>query len=101
MNRTPLGSSSEIADGEVKQFVANGQKIAVANVAGVFYAFSDVCTHKACPLSKGSLEGSTVTCPCHGSQFDVSTGAVLRGPAEEPVSTYAVVLEGDHLVVES
>lgn len=101
MNRTSLGSSSEIADGEVKQFVADGRKIAVANIAGVFYAFSDVCTHKACPLSKGSLEGSTVTCPCHGSQFDVATGAVLRGPAEEPVTTYAVALDGDDLVLEA
>ena len=101
MNRTSLGSSSDIADGEVKQFVADGKKIAVAKIGGVLYAFDDICTHKACPLSKGSLDGITVTCPCHGSQFDVTTGVVLRGPAQEPVSTYPVEVDGNELVVEA
>ena len=45
--------------------------------------------------SEGALDGSTVTCPWHGSQFDVCTGAVRRGPAREPLETYPVTVEGD------
>jgi nitrite reductase/ring-hydroxylating ferredoxin subunit len=69
--------------------------VAVFNVAGTFCATQDKCTHRQGPLSKGKLEGSTVTCPWHGSQFDVCTGAVLRGPAKDPLKTYRVVVEGE------
>ncbi len=47
------------------------------------------------PLSEGKLDGSTVTCPWHGAQFNVCTGAVLRGPAKEPLKTYDVVVDGE------
>jgi nitrite reductase/ring-hydroxylating ferredoxin subunit len=47
------------------------------------------------PLNEGTLDGSTVTCPWHGSQFDVCTGAVLRGPAGAPLKAYRVIVEGD------
>jgi nitrite reductase/ring-hydroxylating ferredoxin subunit len=53
------------------------------------------CTHRRGPLNEGRLDGSTVTCPWHGSQYNVCTGAVLRGPATEPVKTYRVVVEGE------
>lgn len=69
--------------------------VAVFNVAGSFCATQDKCTHKQGPLSKGKLDGSTVTCPWHGSQFNVCTGAVLRGPAIDPLKTYRVVMEGE------
>jgi len=97
---TPLAPVTEIPENALRAFEADSNRIAVANVSGTFYAFSDVCTHKRCPLSKGALDGTTVTCPCHGSQFDVTTGAVLRGPAEEPVPSYPIRVEGNALVVE-
>jgi nitrite reductase/ring-hydroxylating ferredoxin subunit len=53
------------------------------------------CTHRQGPLSEGALEGSTVTRPYHGAQFNVCTGAVLRGPARDPLKTYQVTVEGD------
>jgi nitrite reductase/ring-hydroxylating ferredoxin subunit len=58
-----------------------------------------VHTHRQCFLALGELEGTVVTCPCHGSQFDVTTGAVLRGPAVEPVRSYATRVEDDALHV--
>jgi nitrite reductase/ring-hydroxylating ferredoxin subunit len=67
---------------------------AVFNVAGSFCATQAKCTHRGGPLSEGKLDGSTVTCPWHGTQFNVCTGAVLRGPATEPIKTYRVIVEG-------
>jgi nitrite reductase/ring-hydroxylating ferredoxin subunit len=52
---------------------------AVFNVAGGFCAAQAKCTHRGGPLNEGKLDGSTVTCPWHGSQYNVCTGAVLRG----------------------
>jgi nitrite reductase/ring-hydroxylating ferredoxin subunit len=69
--------------------------VAVFNVDGSFCATQDKCPHRQGPLSQGKLEGSTVTCPLHGSQFNVCTGALLRGPAKDPLKTYRVIVEGD------
>jgi len=68
---------------------------AVFNVAGSFCATQGKCTHRQGPLSKGKLDGSTVTCPLHGAQFNVCTGAVLRGPAQDPLKTYRVTVEAE------
>lgn len=68
---------------------------AVFNVGGNLSATQDKCTHRQGPLSKGKLDGSTVTCPLHGSQFNVCTGEVLRGPATDPLKTYRVTVDGD------
>ena len=94
-----LGSSSAVQFGLTK-FDAGGYEIAVANVEGTFYAFSDICTHRRCSLSQGELEGTTLECICHGSRFDVSTGDVLRGPANRSVQVYPVRVQGDALVVD-
>jgi uncharacterized protein YbjT (DUF2867 family)/nitrite reductase/ring-hydroxylating ferredoxin subunit len=68
---------------------------AVFNIEGGFCATQARCTHRQGPLSEGTLDGSTVTCPLHGAQFNVWTGAVLRGPARDPLKTYDVTVEGD------
>lgn len=90
-----------IALGEMQVFNVAGTKVNVASVGGQLHAFDDTCTHKACSLAKGKLDGTTVTCPCHGSQFDVTSGAVLRGPAQRPVRSRLIQVEGDDLLVES
>src|SRR3972149_334508 len=55
-------------------------RIALANVGGTVYAIDDTCTHQTCSLGDGRLEGSGVRGACHGSRFDVTTGAVVEGP---------------------
>jgi uncharacterized protein YbjT (DUF2867 family)/nitrite reductase/ring-hydroxylating ferredoxin subunit len=74
--------------------------VAVFNVDGGFCATQARCTHRQGPLSEGAIDGSTVTCPLHGAQFNVWTGAVLRGPATDPLKTYAVTIDGDVGCVE-
>jgi 3-phenylpropionate/trans-cinnamate dioxygenase ferredoxin component len=68
------------------------RRIAVARVDDRLYAFDDLCTcaDRACPLSGGLLTGTTLMCQCHGSRFDVATGAVINGPATEPLNGYHV-----------
>src|SRR5262245_21152593 len=68
---------------------------AVFNVEGGFCATQAMCTHRQGPLSEGSIDGSTVTCPLHGAEFNVWTGAVLRGPARDPLQTYRVTIDGE------
>lgn len=90
----------ELADGDLQEFDVKGVRIAVAGVNGNLYAFDNTCTHLHCSLAEGELDGTVVTCPCHGSQFDVTTGAVLRGPAREPVRSYPVERQDDRLQIE-
>ena len=89
----------DLEDGGMRVFEVRGARVAVANVGGAFYAFDDTCTHMACSLAGGDLEETVVICPCHGSEFDVRSGAVLQGPAREPVGTYETRVEGGNLEV--
>src|SRR5262245_762241 len=68
------------------------QRISVARVGDSLYAFDDLCTcaEQACPLSGGLLTGTTIMCQCHGSRFDITSGAVISGPATRALNTYAV-----------
>jgi nitrite reductase/ring-hydroxylating ferredoxin subunit len=75
--------------------------VAVFNVSGHLCATQAKCPHQQGPLTEGHVDGSTVTCPWHGSQFDVCSGAVLRGPAINPLQTYDMVMEGEMVRVES
>jgi len=95
-----IGSSGDVVAGQMRAFDVAGTKMTVARANGHLYAFDDTCTHLGCSLAKGKLEGTTVTCPCHGSQFDVTSGAVLRGPAQRPVRSRVVQVEGEDLLAE-
>jgi nitrite reductase/ring-hydroxylating ferredoxin subunit len=99
-NFVTIGQASDIDEGEMKQVKVAGTKVAIANVAGTFYAFGDTCTHMGCSLSEGDLEERTVTCPCHGSMFDVTSGKVLRGPAQKPEPSYRVEVRDGALWIE-
>jgi nitrite reductase/ring-hydroxylating ferredoxin subunit len=96
---TAVGPAQEVTEGSMKAYVIDDMKIAVANVDGTLHAFGNLCTHTRCPLTKGDLDGTTVTCRCHGSQFDVTTGAVLQGPATEPVPSFPARIEGNVIEV--
>jgi 3-phenylpropionate/trans-cinnamate dioxygenase ferredoxin subunit len=96
-----IGSSEDVVPGQMRLFDLAGTKINVASAGGSLYAFDDTCTHAGCSLAKGKLDGTTVTCPCHGSQFDVTSGAVLRGPAGRPVRSRSVKVEGETLLAEA
>ena len=85
-----VGTAGEIGDGEMNSYAAGEHQVAIANVEGDLHAWDDVCTHQQCSLAVGEIEGTIVECPCHGSQFDVTTGEAVQGPATDPVDIYEV-----------
>ena len=96
-----LARTADIPPGELAAFDVEGVRVAIANANGRFFAFGDTCTHEQCSLTEeGTLDGTVVTCGCHGAQFDVTTGAVLAPPAPEPVRAYPLRVDEGHLVIE-
>ena len=95
-----VGSQTDITPGGMKVFEVAGTKVTVVSADGTLYAFDDTCTHRGCSLATGKLDGTTVTCTCHGSQFDVTSGAVLHGPALQSVRSRPVQVQGDDQLVE-
>jgi nitrite reductase/ring-hydroxylating ferredoxin subunit len=79
------------------------RRISVARVGERLYAFDDLCTcaDEACPLSGGLLTGTTIMCQCHGSHFDITSGAVISGPASQPLTVYEVREVGDSIEIKA
>ena len=79
---------------------AGGQEVVVANSEGAYYAIGNRCTHMGCMLSDGTLKEGNVTCPCHGSIFDIRTGSVTKGPAKKPEPMYPTKTEGEQVLAD-
>jgi nitrite reductase/ring-hydroxylating ferredoxin subunit len=95
-----VAQATDIAPGKGAGFEVEGEKIAVFNVDGRYYAIGDVCPHAGAPLCEGEVQDLKVTCPWHAADFDLKTGAVLGPPADEGVKSYKVVVEGGEIKVE-
>jgi nitrite reductase/ring-hydroxylating ferredoxin subunit len=91
--------AGDVGEGEVTAFPAGDRTVAIANVGGNLHAFDDVCTHQHCSLAEGELDGLVIECPCHGSQFDITSGEVVNGPATEPIDVFEVREDGGELLV--
>ncbi|MBW8751134.1 MAG: Rieske (2Fe-2S) protein [Propionibacteriales bacterium] len=90
--------TSEIPVGGGRIF--SSQQIVVTQpTAGQFKAFSSICTHQGCPVTK--IEGGTIDCTCHGSKYSIKDGSVEDGPAPKPLPEKTVTLSpaGDTLTV--
>lgn len=100
MASVKVAQVGEIAPGSGKVASAGGKAIAVFNIGGVFYAIDNTCTHRGGPLGEGQVQGNVVTCPWHGSQFDVITGQLVKGPATRPVSAYPTRVQDNDVLVD-
>ncbi len=93
-NFVPLGAGDDVPNDFVVPYYLDDRKlrISIARVDGRLYAFAGLCTcaKPACPLSGGLLVETALMCQCHGSRFDITTGAVINGPATEPLHVYEV-----------
>ena len=79
MEYVRVADKAELASNKMILVVVGGKEVLLANVDGSYFAIANKCTHAGGSLVKGSLEGSIVTCPRHGSQFDLKTGKAIRG----------------------
>ena len=110
----PVAKASEFPSGTMREIVHQGRRILLARVGDDFFATQARCNHLGGPLPRGTLEGTVVTCPWHGSQYDLRDGRVLRwtdwsGAAlaftrlvrpPRPLVTYKVRRDGDNILVE-
>jgi nitrite reductase/ring-hydroxylating ferredoxin subunit len=100
MPAVKVADVKEVSPGSGKVVQAAGKTLALFNIAGKFYAIDNRCTHVGGPLGEGKVAGTVVTCPWHGSRFDVTTGQVVEGPARRPVTTFPVRTEGGAVYVD-
>lgn len=89
----------DLPPGTAREFQADGKLVALFNVDGKVYCLDNVCLHRGGPLGQGSLDAKTVTCPWHGWQYDVTTGAAVMNPSIQ-VKQYGVKVEGDDIEVD-
>jgi len=113
-NFVEAGKVGDLKDGAMKEVLVQGREILLARVGNKYYAADGRCPHLGGRLAQGKLEGTVVTCPLHGSRFDLADGHVVRwlkgsgvlsamgkalkGP--RPINTYRVKLEGNGVLVE-
>ena len=86
---------------EQKIIEVNSQRILVACLDGQFYAVESQCTHVLFDLDDAPIEEGVITCPYHGAQFCLKTGAALRAPAVSGLKTYPVKVEDGKIFVWS
>lgn len=91
---TPVGAASDVPEGGSNVVYVDGLQIALFNTGGKIYAVANRCSHANGPLADGKLEGATVTCPYHGSKFDLETGEPSCAPASRPLARFEVKIEG-------
>jgi nitrite reductase/ring-hydroxylating ferredoxin subunit len=95
-----VAKTDEIEPGTAILVEVDGKEIALFNLNGEFYAISNECSHVGGPLCEGDIEGDKVICPWHGAEFDIKSGESLCDPAEGPVESYKVHIEGDNVKIE-
>ena len=95
---TKVASASEIPAGTGKVEEVGGKAIAVFNCEGTFYAIDNTCKHRGGPLGEGSVSGTTVSCPWHGWEYDVTSGVCQMDPSIK-VQTFDVKVEGDDILL--
>jgi len=89
---------SELSSGR-KEITIEENKILLLNLNGEIYAIGSRCPHKGLSLAQGKIEGNIITCPYHGSRFDVATGQVIKGPAKEGLPVYEVKVEEKDILI--
>ena len=107
MEYLEVGKTGEIPEGTMKAYKIQDNDILIVNYNDNYYAIGRKCTHMGGDLSNGKLDGKIVTCPRHGSRFDITTGESISGPKigflklkTKKVPSYEVKIENDKVKVK-
>lgn len=87
---TPVLAAGSLGEGQLRCVEAGGMAVLLTRVNGQVYALGNTCTHWGCSLAEGHLDGSSIVCHCHGSQFALENGEVINGPATAPEISFDV-----------
>src|SRR3989338_1657955 len=102
MPKVKVANVADVLEGNLKKVDVDGKPVALFKIDGKIYATTNICTHEECELDENHLmHGDVVECTCHGSQFNVKTGANVLPPAAEPLKTYNVSVEDGAVFVEA
>jgi len=74
MTRTKIATTSDVSADKVLKANADGQSVLVAKVGDQYCAIANKCPHLGLPMAKGKFENGVITCPFHGSKFEICTG---------------------------
>lgn len=96
---TSVAKAGDVPEGEGRVVNVNGVQVALFKVDGDYYAIDNTCVHRGGPLGDGMCEGTVVTCPWHGWQYDVTSGQCQNVPGEQ-VESYEVRVEGEDVQVK-
>ncbi len=96
--QTKVATKADIPPGTGKVVEVGGKTIAVFNSEGTFYAIDNTCKHRGGPLGEGALSGTSVTCPWHGWEYDVSSGECSMDSSIK-VQKFDVTVQGDDILV--
>jgi nitrite reductase/ring-hydroxylating ferredoxin subunit len=92
--------TDEIPPGESAQFNIGEIEVLAINLNGRYFCLAARCTHAGAPLVEGDIVGDVLICPWHGSNFRITDGSVLKGPAESPLTLYKNVIQENNLFIE-
>jgi nitrite reductase/ring-hydroxylating ferredoxin subunit len=96
---TPVMPDSELPEDEPHRVEAEGAGILLVRREGRVLAIGEKCAHLGGPLEQGKLEGDTITCPWHGSKFNLKDGSVVEGPAVYAQPCYEVRVRNGQIEV--
>src|SRR2546430_16417744 len=99
MATVKVAEVSDVPVGTGKVVQVGGKTLALFNLGGTFHALDNRCTHMGGPLGEGAVEANRVTCPWHGSIFNITTCEVAGPPARRPVATCPGVVERDKVFI--
>ena len=100
MPYVPVARVDEVPPRTAHRVVVEGTPIAICNLGDGLHAVADTCTHAEASLCDGGLQGDELLCPLHFARFDVRTGEAVAPPAEEPLRTFPVRVNGASIEVE-
>lgn len=120
MAKIKVAAAADVSTDKALKTSADGQSVLVAKVGDGYCAIANKCPHLGLPMAKGKLENGVLTCPFHGSKFEMCSGKnvewvetfvgiplpgaakkmMAMGKAPADVTSFAVTQEGDDLFVD-